>query len=101
MARLWCHELVTLTRHIGCAGHNHGHARRQGGQKLETQPHSEDRCRPVALDRVDGRANSWTEKGCTLPQGYMFVISHGGRPDRDQGCEDEPGGPGYTDQYYG
>lgn len=45
-------------------------------------------------------ANSWTDKGCSLPQGYVFVISHGGSPDRDQGCEDEPGGPSYTDQYY-
>ncbi|WP_406365268.1 hypothetical protein [Streptomyces sp. NBC_00645] len=46
-------------------------------------------------------ANSWTEKGCSLSQGYIFVVSHGGSPDRDQGCEDEPGGPAYTDQYYG
>ena len=46
-------------------------------------------------------ANSWADKGCTLPQGYGFVISHGGTPDRDQGCESEPGGPEYTDQYYG
>jgi hypothetical protein len=45
-------------------------------------------------------ANSWADKGCTLPQGYSFVISHGGTPDHDQGCEDEPGGPEYTDQYY-
>ena len=46
-------------------------------------------------------ANSWTDKGCSLPQGYSFVITHGGTPDRDQGCEDEPGGPEYTDTYYG
>lgn len=45
-------------------------------------------------------ANSWTEKGCSLPQGYVFVVTHGGSPDRDQGCEDEPGGPEYTDRYY-
>ncbi|WND33969.1 hypothetical protein RI578_06530 [Streptomyces sp. BB1-1-1] len=46
-------------------------------------------------------ADTWTDKGCTLPQGYRFVITHGGSPDRDQGCEDEPGGPEYTDTYYG
>ncbi|MEU6416044.1 hypothetical protein [Streptomyces spiralis] len=46
-------------------------------------------------------ANTWTNKGCTLPQGYAFVITHGGSPDHDQGCEDEPGGPVYTDRYYG
>ncbi|MGD1224983.1 hypothetical protein AB9Q10_41945 [Streptomyces krungchingensis] len=46
-------------------------------------------------------ANSWTEKGCTLPQGYVFVVTHSGSPDRDQGCEDEPGGSAYTDRYYG
>ncbi|MFD4258222.1 hypothetical protein ACFWR9_11475 [Streptomyces sp. NPDC058534] len=46
-------------------------------------------------------ANTWTDKGCTLPQGYAFVITHTGSPDRDQGCEDEPGGPRYTDTYYG
>ncbi len=46
-------------------------------------------------------AGSWSDKGCSMPQGYVFVISHGGSPDSDQGCEDEPGGPAYTDQYYG
>ncbi|RSN99946.1 hypothetical protein DMH26_17640 [Streptomyces sp. WAC 05379] len=48
-----------------------------------------------------GVANSWTEKGCTLPQGYVYVVTHGGSPDRGQGCESEPDGPVYTDQYYG
>ncbi|MEV5063827.1 hypothetical protein AB0K94_22415 [Streptomyces sp. NPDC053794] len=55
----------------------------------------------VVLIAWTAMANSWTDKNCTLMQGYRFVISHGGSPDRDQGCEDEPGGPEYTDQYYG
>ncbi|MET8826541.1 hypothetical protein ABZX40_41320 [Streptomyces sp. NPDC004610] len=47
-------------------------------------------------------ADTWTDKGCTLPQGYRFVITYGGSPDRDQGCEDGPGDlPQYTDTYYG
>ncbi|MET9894743.1 hypothetical protein ABZZ47_31925 [Streptomyces sp. NPDC006465] len=46
-------------------------------------------------------ANSWTEKGCHLSQGYIYVLSHGGGPDSHQGCDPEPGGPVYTDQYYG
>ncbi|MEW2402142.1 hypothetical protein [Streptomyces sp. NPDC046862] len=45
-------------------------------------------------------ANQWAGKGCGLPQGYSLVIQHG-TPDRDEGCEDEPTGPTYTDQYYG
>lgn len=45
-------------------------------------------------------ANQWTEKGCQLPQSYQLVITHG-TPDHFQGCESEPGGPVYTDQYAG
>lgn len=45
-------------------------------------------------------AGQWADKGCGLPQGYSLVIQHG-TPDRDEGCEDEPGGPTYTDGYYG
>jgi hypothetical protein len=43
-------------------------------------------------------ANSWTDKGCGLPQSYSLVIQHG-TPDRDEGCEAEPTGPTYTDNY--
>ncbi|MFF8910498.1 hypothetical protein [Streptomyces olivaceoviridis] len=45
-------------------------------------------------------AGQWADKGCGLPQGYALVIQHG-TPDRDEGCEDEPSGPEYTDNYYG
>lgn len=44
-------------------------------------------------------ASDWSDKGCTMPQGYGFVITHGGWPDEHEGCEDEPGGPVYTDEY--
>lgn len=55
----------------------------------------------VLLIAWTAMADSWTDKGCTLSQGYVFVVSRGGTPDRDQGCEREPGGPMYTDRYYG
>jgi hypothetical protein len=42
-------------------------------------------------------ADGWTDKGCSLPQGYAFTITHGGSPDRDQGCDEGA----YTDRYYG
>lgn len=45
-------------------------------------------------------AGQWDDKGCSLPQGYFLTVTHGS-PDHDEGCEDEPGGPEYTDQYYG
>lgn len=46
-------------------------------------------------------ANQWSEKGCDLvPQSYVLVLTHG-TPDHWQGCESEPGGPQYTDQYAG
>jgi hypothetical protein len=44
-------------------------------------------------------AGQWADKGCNLAQGYSLVIQHG-TPDRDEGCEDEPSGPSYTDDYY-
>lgn len=43
-------------------------------------------------------ANQWAGKGCGLPQGYSLVITHG-TPDRNEGCESEPGGATYTDNY--
>lgn len=43
-------------------------------------------------------AGQWADKGCGLPQGYSLVIRHG-TPDRSEGCEDEPTGPEYTDNY--
>jgi hypothetical protein len=46
-------------------------------------------------------AGQWTDKGCDyIPQSYGLVLTHG-TPDHDEGCEPEPGGPEYTDQYYG
>lgn len=44
-------------------------------------------------------ANQWSSKGCDLmPQSYGLVITHG-TPDHYEGCESEPGGPAYTDNY--
>lgn len=46
-------------------------------------------------------AGQWDEKGCDfIPQSYGLVLTHG-TPDRFEGCDDEPGGPTYTDDYYG
>lgn len=46
-------------------------------------------------------AGRWTDKGCGfVPQSYGLVLTHGA-PERYEGCEDEPGGPEYTDDYYG
>jgi len=46
-------------------------------------------------------ANQWTEKGCdAFPQSYGLTITHFGEPAENEGCEDESGGPQYTDQYY-
>lgn len=42
-------------------------------------------------------ADGWTDKGCSMGAGYAFVITHGGGPDRDQGCDNGR----YTDTYYG
>jgi hypothetical protein len=44
-------------------------------------------------------ASGWTDKGCDfIPQSYGLVLSHG-TADPDEGCESEPGGPAYTDNY--
>lgn len=46
-------------------------------------------------------AGRWADKGCDLvPQSYGLVLTHGA-PERWEGCEDEPGGPVYTDDYRG
>ncbi|MGW5352182.1 hypothetical protein ACWERV_16935 [Streptomyces sp. NPDC004031] len=45
-------------------------------------------------------ANRWTDRGCdAIPQSYTLVITHFGTPGEGQGCESEPGGPAYTDDY--
>lgn len=44
-------------------------------------------------------ASGWTDKGCDyVPQSYFLVLSHG-TPNSNEGCEDEPSGPAYTDNY--
>lgn len=44
-------------------------------------------------------ASGWTDKGCNLvPQSYGLVLQHG-TPDSNEGCESEPSGPAYTDNY--
>ncbi|WP_189963407.1 hypothetical protein [Streptomyces violascens] len=46
-------------------------------------------------------AGQWADKGCRfVPDSYALVIGHG-TPDRTEGCESEPGGPQYTDNYQG
>ncbi|MFC7929159.1 hypothetical protein [Streptomyces cinereoruber] len=53
----------------------------------------------VALVIWTALAGNWTSKGCGfVPQSYLLVISNG-TPDAHEGCEDEPGGPRYTDTY--
>lgn len=55
----------------------------------------------VALVIWTALAGNWTDKGCNLvPQSYFLVISNG-TPDANEGCEDEPSGPAYTDRYRG
>jgi hypothetical protein len=55
----------------------------------------------VLLIAWTAMAGQWADKGCDLvPQGYGLVVQHG-TPDHDEGCEDEPSGPEYTDNYYG
>jgi hypothetical protein len=45
-------------------------------------------------------AGDWKDKGCTMPQGYGFVLTHGGWPDDHEGCEDGNGKhPEYTSNY--
>jgi hypothetical protein len=47
-------------------------------------------------------AGDWEKKGCTLPQGYGFVLMHGGWPEPDEGCEIGYGDhPEYTTEYRG
>lgn len=46
-------------------------------------------------------ASQWQDKGCDTAQSYGLVISHFGTPDHYQGCEFEPGGPVFTDDYQG
>lgn len=47
-------------------------------------------------------ANRWTDRGCdAIPQSYVLVVTHFGPPGENQGCESEPGGPAYTDDYTG
>jgi hypothetical protein len=48
-----------------------------------------------------GLAGQWADKGCQfIPNSYGLVLGHG-TPDRNEGCESEPGGPQYTDNYEG
>ncbi|MFI1889831.1 hypothetical protein [Streptomyces jumonjinensis] len=46
-----------------------------------------------------GAAGEWQDKGCTSSQGYGYFLIHGGWPDENEGCEDEPDGPVFTDEY--
>lgn len=46
-------------------------------------------------------AQRWSDKGCGNLQGYGLVVTHFGTPSASEGCEPEPGGPVYTDQYDG
>jgi hypothetical protein len=46
-------------------------------------------------------ANQWIDKGCGAGQSYGLVVTHFGTPDQYEGCESEPDGPAYTDQYDG
>ncbi|WP_433893012.1 hypothetical protein [Streptomyces sp. CA-111067] len=47
-------------------------------------------------------ARQWTDKGCdAIPQSYVLSVTHFGTPGSTQGCETEPGGPAYTDDYDG
>lgn len=46
-------------------------------------------------------AQQWQDKDCGAGQSYGLVISHFGTPGANEGCESEPGGPEYTDQYDG
>lgn len=48
-----------------------------------------------------GAAGEWDDKECSLGQGYMFTITHGGGPDEHEGCEESYGNNTYTDDYLG
>jgi hypothetical protein len=54
----------------------------------------------VLLIAWTAMAGQWADKGCSLPQGYSLVVQHG-TPDRWEGCESEPSGAVYTDDYSG
>jgi hypothetical protein len=54
----------------------------------------------VLLIAWTAMAGQWADKGCGLGQGFSLVVQHG-TPDRNEGCEDEPSGTTYTDDYYG
>lgn len=45
-------------------------------------------------------AGRWTDKDCRLGESYRLVLTHGA-PERYEGCESEPGGSEYTDDYQG
>lgn len=55
----------------------------------------------VILIAWTGAASEWNDKGCGMMQGYGYVISHGGGPDRNEGCEEYFGDVSYTDDYQG
>lgn len=55
----------------------------------------------IALIAWSLAANEWIDKDCGTAQSYGLVITHFGTPGSNQGCEDEPGGPEYTDDYQG
>jgi hypothetical protein len=47
-------------------------------------------------------AHRWADRGCdAVPQSYVLTITHFGPPASYEGCESEPGGPVYTDDYDG
>ncbi len=46
-------------------------------------------------------ASQWQDKDCGTAQSYGLVVSHFGTPGHFEGCESEPGGPAYTDDYEG
>ncbi|MET9517429.1 hypothetical protein [Streptomyces sp. NPDC002994] len=55
----------------------------------------------IVLFAWSGAASEWDGKDCSLSQGYMFTITHGGGPDQHEGCEESFGGNAYTDDYRG
>jgi hypothetical protein len=47
-------------------------------------------------------AGDWKDKGCTMPQGYGYALTHGGWPDEHEGCETGPDDRSrYTSNYRG
>lgn len=45
-------------------------------------------------------AGRWTDKDCGLGMSYRLVLTHGA-PEQYEGCEEEPSGPEFTDDYRG